>query len=76
MSLHNRITTLEGAPGKRLVFTLWDDPDDEGPPDGNVRPAPAGGWQFLHEGQWLTRAELKAEGFEVLLIHVQYEETP
>jgi hypothetical protein len=72
MSLNSRVNRLESEPSRRLVRILRDD-EPEGGPSPTVRRAPGGGYEVRHAGQWKSRAELEAEGFELLVIHIVRE---
>ena len=71
MSLRQRMNTLEGKPGKRLVRVLRDDDGPHGTP--TIRHAAGGGYDVRHEGAWKSEAEIQAAGYELLVIRIVRE---
>jgi hypothetical protein len=76
MSLHNRVNTLESTGRRREVFICKDDPYGGAETTGSARPAPGGGWELLHGGQWMPSREVERRGIEPFIIHVKREARP
>jgi hypothetical protein len=72
MNPDTHVNRFESEPARRAVFVCKDGPSGGENAVGTARPLTCGGYELRHKGQWLSGDEMKAEGFEVLVIHVRH----